>query len=128
MEYRLRAAAELKEKISGQARKPFAMKNLLLKKQITIKPTSTPAKIIAIAIMLMKTGRGAPQRTRMPVKTEAEEQIAVEVIVGMGKAIELAYKNIEKYNKKLIELREYCIEELQRKIGKIRSKKRKKHI
>ena len=41
-------------------------------------------------------------------------------IVGMGKAIELAYENIEEYNTKLIELREYCIEELQRKIGKIR--------
>lgn len=41
-------------------------------------------------------------------------------IVGMGKAIELAYENIEEYNTKLIELREYCIEELQRKISKIR--------
>ena len=38
----------------------------------------------------------------------------------MGKAIELAYENIEEYNTKLIELREYCIEELQRKISKIR--------
>ncbi len=41
-------------------------------------------------------------------------------IVGMGKAIELAYENIEEYNKKLIELREYCIEKLQSKIGKIK--------
>ncbi len=41
-------------------------------------------------------------------------------IVGMGKAIELAYENIEKYNKKLIELREYCIEKLQSKIAKIK--------
>ena len=41
-------------------------------------------------------------------------------IVGMGKAIELAYQNMEEYNKKLIELREYCIEKLQSKIGKIK--------
>ncbi len=37
-------------------------------------------------------------------------------IVGMGKAIEIAYKNIKEHNKKLIELREYCIEKLQSKI------------
>ena len=41
-------------------------------------------------------------------------------IVGMGKAIELAYENIEDNNKKLIELRENCIEKLQSKIGKIK--------
>ena len=41
-------------------------------------------------------------------------------IVGMGKAIELAYENIEEYNKKLIALSEYCIEKLQSKIGKIK--------
>lgn len=41
-------------------------------------------------------------------------------IVGMGKAIELAYDNIEEYNKKLIELREYCIEKLQSKISNIK--------
>ena len=41
-------------------------------------------------------------------------------IVGMGKAIELAYENIEEYNKKLIELREYCIEKLQSKISNIK--------
>lgn len=41
-------------------------------------------------------------------------------IVGMGKAIELAYDNIEEYNKKLIELREYCIEKLQGKISNIK--------
>ncbi len=41
-------------------------------------------------------------------------------IVGMGKAIELVHENIEEYNKKLIELREYCIEKLQGKIGKIK--------
>ena len=41
-------------------------------------------------------------------------------LVGMGKAIELAYQNMEEYNKKLIELREYCIEKLQSKIGKIK--------
>lgn len=41
-------------------------------------------------------------------------------IVGMGKAIELVHENIEEYNKKLIELREYCIEKLQSKIGKIK--------
>lgn len=41
-------------------------------------------------------------------------------IVGMGKAIEIAYKNIDEYNKKLTELREYCIQKLQNKIGNIK--------
>ncbi len=41
-------------------------------------------------------------------------------IVGMGKAIELVYENIDEYNKKLIELREYCIEELENKIKNIK--------
>ena len=37
-------------------------------------------------------------------------------IVGMGKAIEIADKNIDEYNKRLIELREYCIEKLQNRV------------
>lgn len=41
-------------------------------------------------------------------------------IVGMGKAIEIACKNIEEYNKKLIELREYCIEKLENSMTNIR--------
>lgn len=41
-------------------------------------------------------------------------------IVGMGKAIELAYENIDKYNSKLVELREYCIQELERKVKNIK--------
>lgn len=41
-------------------------------------------------------------------------------IVGMGKAIELAYENINQYNKKLFELREYCIEKLQNRIKNIK--------
>lgn len=41
-------------------------------------------------------------------------------IVGMGKAIEIACENIEEYNKKLIELREYCIEKLENSITNIR--------
>ncbi len=37
-------------------------------------------------------------------------------IVGLGKAIELATENIEKYNKKLIELRDRTIEEITKKV------------
>lgn len=41
-------------------------------------------------------------------------------IVGMGKAIEIACGNIDEYNKKLIELREYCIKKLEDKIQNIK--------
>ena len=37
-------------------------------------------------------------------------------IVGIGKAIEIANNNLEDYNKKLLSLREYFIEEVERKI------------
>ena len=37
-------------------------------------------------------------------------------IVGLGKAIELSYKNLDDYNKKLTELRNYYISEIKRKI------------
>ena len=37
-------------------------------------------------------------------------------IVGLGKAIELAYQNLEKYNNKLVELREYYISEIEKRI------------
>ena len=37
-------------------------------------------------------------------------------IVGLGKAIELSYKNLDNYNKKLTELRDYYISEIKRKI------------
>lgn len=38
-------------------------------------------------------------------------------IVGLGKAIELADRNLNEYNKKLYELREYFIRELEKSIG-----------
>ena len=37
-------------------------------------------------------------------------------IVGLGKAIEDAYKNLDEYNKKLIYLRDYFIDEIEKKI------------
>lgn len=37
-------------------------------------------------------------------------------IVGLGKAIELSYKNIDDYNKKLTFLRDYFIQQIERKI------------
>ena len=37
-------------------------------------------------------------------------------IVGLGKAIELAYRNFDEYNKKLIGLRDYCISQIKEKI------------
>ena len=39
-------------------------------------------------------------------------------IVGLGKAIEIANMNLNSYNKKLINLREYFIRELEKNIGK----------
>ncbi len=41
-------------------------------------------------------------------------------IVGLGKAIEIANFNIERYNNKLLELRRYCISELQKNIDNIK--------
>lgn len=41
-------------------------------------------------------------------------------IVGLGKAIELANKNIMNYNKKLMFLRNYCIEQIKSKIPEIK--------
>lgn len=41
-------------------------------------------------------------------------------IVGLGKAIEIANFNIEKYNNKLLELRNYCISELRKNIEDIK--------
>lgn len=38
-------------------------------------------------------------------------------IVGLGKAIELAQKNLDNYNKKLLELREYFVSELAKNIS-----------
>lgn len=37
-------------------------------------------------------------------------------IVGLGKAIEISYRNLEKYNNKLLELRKYYISELEKNI------------
>ena len=41
-------------------------------------------------------------------------------IVGIGKAIELAYENIDEYNKKLLNLREYYINQVEESISNIR--------
>lgn len=41
-------------------------------------------------------------------------------IVGLGKAIELAYENIDEYNKKLFELREYYIKQVEENIANIK--------
>lgn len=41
-------------------------------------------------------------------------------IVGLGKAIELAYKNYKNYNSKLIELRDYYFSQVEEKISNIK--------
>lgn len=41
-------------------------------------------------------------------------------IVGMGKAIELAYQNLEEHNKKIKELRDYYVEQIKEKIPYIK--------
>jgi len=41
-------------------------------------------------------------------------------IVGLGEAIEISYQNLEKYNNKLMELREYYISEIEKRIPYIK--------
>ena len=41
-------------------------------------------------------------------------------IVGLGKAIEIANRNIDEYNKKLIDLREYYITEVEKRISNVK--------
>lgn len=41
-------------------------------------------------------------------------------VVGLGKAIELASKNVDEYNRKLMALRDYAIEEIQKNIPFVR--------
>lgn len=41
-------------------------------------------------------------------------------IVGMGKAIEMAYEDLNSYNKKLLYLREYCIQKLKENFNNIK--------
>ena len=41
-------------------------------------------------------------------------------IVGIGKAIELAYQNLDKHNKKITELRDYFINQIIKKIPKVK--------
>ena len=41
-------------------------------------------------------------------------------IVGLGKAIELAYQNIDEYNNQLKELRDYCINQLKKNFNNIK--------
>lgn len=41
-------------------------------------------------------------------------------IVGLGRAIELAYENIDEYNKKLLDLREYYIKQVEENIPSIK--------
>lgn len=40
--------------------------------------------------------------------------------MGLGKAIDIAYKNIDEYNRKLVELREYYISNVERRIKDIK--------
>jgi len=40
-------------------------------------------------------------------------------LLDFGKAIELAYRNIDKYNKKLLDLREYYISNVEKRITDI---------
>ena len=43
----------------------------------------------------------------------------VPAIVGMGKAIEIAYRDLEKHNRKIKELRDYYVEQIQKRIAYI---------
>ena len=53
-------------------------------------------------------------------KTKEEEQKTQQKLQDCGTAIELAYKNIDEYNKKLIDLREYYITSIEKRIPDIK--------
>ena len=74
-------------------------------------PKGSGALYVKNGIELEKTIDGGGQENDIRAGTEN-----VAGIVGMGKAIEIANRNLEIYTKKLSYLRDYCIIELQRTI------------
>ena len=74
-------------------------------------PKGVGALYIREGIKCTKLQDGGHQEKNLRAGTEN-----VAGIVGLGKAIELSYKNLNSYNKKLTELRDYYIEEVRKRI------------
>ena len=79
-------------------------------------PKGVGALYIRKGIKCCKLQDGGHQEQDLRAGTEN-----VAGIVGLGKAIELSYKNLNTYNSKLKELRDYYIEQVENKIPYIKS-------
>ena len=78
-------------------------------------PKGVGALYIKEGIKCTKLQDGGHQEKGLRAGTEN-----VAGIVGLGKAIELSYRNLDKYNRKLTELRDYYIKEVEEKIPYIK--------
>ena len=76
-------------------------------------PKGTGALYVRDGINFSRIQDGGHQEDEKRAGTEN-----VPGIVGLGKAIEIANRNLEFYNKKLLNFREYFIEELEKTLGK----------
>lgn len=77
-------------------------------------PKGVGALYVRSGVKFEKIQDGGHQEKNMRAGTEN-----VAGIVGLGKAIELAYENFDEYNKKLTELRDYYITQIEAKIPHI---------
>lgn len=77
-------------------------------------PKGVGALYVRSGVEFEKIQDGGHQERNMRAGTEN-----VAGIVGLGKAIELAYENFDEYNKKLTELRDYYIRQVEEKIPNI---------
>lgn len=78
-------------------------------------PKGVGALYIREGVKCNKLQDGGHQERELRAGTEN-----VAGIVGMGKAIEIAYRDFEEYNKKLASLRNYYIAEIQSKIPNVK--------
>ena len=77
-------------------------------------PKGVGSLYVRSGVKFEKIQDGGHQEKNMRAGTEN-----VAGIVGLGKAIELAYQNFDEYNKKLTELRDYYIAQVEEKIPNI---------
>lgn len=78
-------------------------------------PKGMGALYVKTGVNFEKMQDGGHQERNMRAGTEN-----VAGIVGLGKAIELAYKNFDEYNKKLTDLRDYYISQVEEKIPNVK--------